>query len=175
MARFPVPAWINTYSIAASPPNFGAKRAGGRLHAGCDLYAPLGSDVLAIGPGKVLRVAAFYWGTDAVEIEHPGIGVVRYGEVVPAPGISKGVSVAEGQIVAFIAQLKNPRPGGVNPHPMLHFELYTGTGQGPLTTAEGSYKRRGDLQNPTNFLKSLYSPSFAKRFTSLVGHCRVPA
>jgi len=118
--------------------------------------------VVAIDAGKVLEVRPFYWRTFAVVIEHPGIGVVRYGEITPGPGISDGVRVTEGMIIGFIAQLINPRPGGPNPHPMLHFELYAGTGTGPLSTADGPYQRRGDLQNPTTLLASLFEPAKTK-------------
>jgi murein DD-endopeptidase MepM/ murein hydrolase activator NlpD len=162
MARFPVPDWIRTYSLRSPPRSFGAPRRGGRKHAGCDLYAPLGSDVVAIDAGKILEVRPFYWKTQAVVIEHPGIGVVRYGEITPGPGISNGVRVTEGMIIGSIAQLINPRPGGLNPHPMLHFELYAGTGTGPLSTADGPYQRRGDLQNPTALLRSLFEPAKTK-------------
>jgi murein DD-endopeptidase MepM/ murein hydrolase activator NlpD len=118
--------------------------------------------VVAIYAGKVLEVKPFYWKTFAVVIEHPGIGVVRYGEITPGPGISSGVRVTEGMIIGAIAQLINPNPNGRNPHPMLHFELYAGTGTGPLSTADNSYQRRSDLQNPTTLLRSLLEPAKAK-------------
>lgn len=162
MARFPVPDWIKTYSLRSPPRCFGAPRHGGRKHAGCDLYAPLGSDVIAIDAGKVLEVKPFYWKTFAVVIEHPRVGVVRYGEITPGPGISSGVRVTEGMIIGSIAQLINPHPNGRNPHPMLHFELYVGTGMGPLSTADLPYQRRGDLQNPTTLLRSLFEPEKTK-------------
>lgn len=39
---------------------------------------------------------------------------------------------------------------------MLHFELYSGTGSGPLTdTSNKPHMRRGDLIDPTSLLKSL--------------------
>jgi murein DD-endopeptidase MepM/ murein hydrolase activator NlpD len=157
VARFPVPAWISTYSIAASPRSFGSLRANGRLHAGCDLYAPIGSSIVAIAKGKVASVGPFYWGTDAVVVNHLGYGVVRYGEVTVAPGIAPGVEVVEGQIIAFIAQLTNPNPANGNPHPMLHFELYSGNGTGPLSTGDSPYKRRADLKDPTGILGQLWT------------------
>lgn len=159
MPTFPVPAWISTYSISAAPRSFGSTRANGRRHAGCDLYAPVGSSVVAIADGKVQAVGPFYWQTAAVQVQHPGFGIVRYGEVSPAPGIAPGVNVVEGQIIAFIAQLINPNPGGTNPHPMLHLEWYSGEGGGPLSVSTGSYKRRGDLKDPTGMLGGLWTSS----------------
>ena len=155
MVQFPVPAWIQAYSLSAPPRSFGAPRANGRLHAGCDLYAPIGSEVLAISEGKILRVAPFYWSTWAIEIDHFDLGIVRYGEVAVGPGIAPGIDVAEGMVIASIAQLINPNPAGTNPHPMLHFELYSGKGDGPLTTEEDPYRRRSDLKDPTEFLSRL--------------------
>ena len=119
MAIFPVPRWIDTYSYEVSPRSFGSNRAGGRKHAGCDIYAPLGSEIKAV-----------------------------------APGIAGNMMVTQGQTIGLIAQLINPNPSGTNPHPMLHFELYSGSGNGPLTTAAVPYKRRSDLVNPTDFLNS---------------------
>lgn len=60
-----------------SPRSFGSSRAGGaRKHAGVDLYAPVGTEILAIDDGVVLRGPyLFYAGTQAIEIRHPqGIG-----------------------------------------------------------------------------------------------------
>ena len=80
---WPVPDWISTYSYKQNPRNFGSNRAGGRVHAGCDLYAPLGAPVLAIADGRVLESRDFYLGTFQVTIDHGALGVVRYGEVSP--------------------------------------------------------------------------------------------
>ena len=155
MQIFPVPRWIDTYNFEAQPRSFRANRAAGRKHAGCDLYAPLGSDVLAVADGKIIRCAPFYWGTWAIEVEHPGIGIIRYGEILVAAGMASGMAVQGGRKIGSIAQLVNPNPNGSNPHPMLHFELYAGTGSGPLSTADEPFKRRTDLLDPTEFLKSL--------------------
>jgi len=154
---FPLPDWISTYSLGASPRAFGSARAGGRLHAGCDLYAPTGSKVLAIAEGTVRSAYPFYWGTYAVEVDHDLYGIVRYGEIRVAPGIARGTKVTEGQLIGAVAQLINPNPKGTNPHPMLHLEWYTGKSDNPLTTADAPYKRRSDLRNPMGWLHNLWT------------------
>lgn len=95
MSKFwPVPEWISTYSYKQTPRSFGAKRASGRTHADCDLYAPLGSPVLAITAGRVVESRDFYLGTFQVTIDHGALGVVRCGEI-SHDGIPKTGSVVE--------------------------------------------------------------------------------
>jgi len=67
------------------PRAFGAPRANGvRKHAGCDLYAPAGTEVLAVEDGTVLRGPyLFYDVVYALEVQHPS-GIVRYGEIARA-------------------------------------------------------------------------------------------
>lgn len=159
MSTFPVPDWIHTFSISAPPRSFGSQRSQGRRHAGCDLYAPIGSKVRAISKGVVLSKYPFFWGTSAVEVAHPGLGIVRYCEINVAPGIGANVEVDEGRAIGFVAQLVNPNPGGANPHPMLHLEWYSGSASGPLTTTDSPYKRRSDLRDPTGMLGLLWTNS----------------
>jgi murein DD-endopeptidase MepM/ murein hydrolase activator NlpD len=68
-------------SYHEAPRNFGARRSHGkRKHAGCDLYAAVGTGVYAVADGTVLAAYPFYLGTWAVEVDH-GDFIVRYGEV----------------------------------------------------------------------------------------------
>ncbi len=82
---FPAPKWDGTYEEMAK---FGHNREGGaRLHGGCDLYAPLESDVVAVDAGIVIEISGpgFAGETEAISIRHEGIGIIRYGEVVKIP------------------------------------------------------------------------------------------
>lgn len=126
---------------------FGARRKGSRLHAGCDLYAKVGTPILALDSGVVLNRYEFYLGTFALEVRHPKF-IARYGEIQQrlAPGIDVGTKVARGQTIAYVGKLI-----GLNMS-MLHLELYSGAAKGPLTTQLGPYKRRGDLIDPTPIL-----------------------
>jgi murein DD-endopeptidase MepM/ murein hydrolase activator NlpD len=140
------------YSYRERPRGFGCPRDGGnRKHAACDLYAPLGSPVVAIYHGWVIRVYEFYGKADAIEVNHGVHGIVRYGEVDALPGITEGMLVSAGTQIATVAQLV----GLGNIHPMLHFELYSGKATGKLTQGGNAYRRRSDLVDPTSFLDKL--------------------
>ena len=165
---FPAPKWDQT-SYKQGSPQFGHRRAkGGRLHAACDLYAPLESDVVAVDAGIIveLSLGRFANNTHAISIQHEGIGVIRYGEVVKIPEEYKktGVKVEKGGLVIG----KVGRAVASFP-PMLHLELYDGSGSGSLSDKvhkieyynedvlkDGNYQRRADLMNPTKFLDRLW-------------------
>jgi len=125
---------------------FGADRPG-RKHAGCDLIAPPGTEVLAMADGEViLDPYHFYKDTYALEVKHANGMVVRYGEIadqVPS-GVEAGASVSQGQVIARIGL------SDTGSH-MLHLEMYSGDETGSLTGG-GPYKRRADLVNPTSYL-----------------------
>jgi murein DD-endopeptidase MepM/ murein hydrolase activator NlpD len=126
---------------------FGSNRKGGRLHAGCDLYAKVGTPILALDNGEVIAHYPFYLGTYALEVRHPSF-IARYGEItrnVPAD-VKVGAKIVRGQTIGYVGQLT-----GLNMS-MLHLELYSGKATGPLTVRAGAYKRRGDLIDPTAIL-----------------------
>jgi hypothetical protein len=127
---------------------FGADR-NGRKHAGCDLIADPGTEILAMADGKVIQGP--YPFTDivfALEVKHANGMVVRYGEIAQRipPGIRVGTSVSQGQVIAYVGRF---RKGGS----MLHLEMYAGTEEGSLSGG-GEYKRRSDLIDPTDILDS---------------------
>lgn len=128
---------------------FGAGRSGGRKHAGCDLYAPLGTPIFAMDDGVVVQdLYHFYLGTYALEIQHPHF-VARYGEItgrVPG-GLRKGAAVRRGQLLGFVGRLN-----GLD-LTMLHLEMYAGSASGPLTVRSNKpFQRRSDLLDPTPVL-----------------------
>lgn len=160
---FPVPEWNKT-SYKEGMRQFGWRRKGGRLHAGCDIYAPLRSPVKTIAAGKIVESGGFYNGTDQIAIDHgAGIGIVRYGEIYREKGMDVGVDVGAGVVIGYIGHLV-----GMKVHPMLHLEQYDGSGAGKLSITDkkaaepthynigveptGRYRRRADLMNPTPLL-----------------------
>ncbi|RXT57176.1 hypothetical protein B6S44_01680 [Bosea sp. Tri-44] len=127
------------------PRSFGAPRSKGkRKHAGCDLYAPVGTPVHAVADGKITIHRPFYLGTFATVIDH-GDFVVRYGEVQKAlaGGLKVGDEVAAGQVIGSVGKLS-----GLNIS-MIHFEMFSGTVNGELTTTKSPFFRRADLMDPT--------------------------
>lgn len=129
---------------------FGAPRDG-RLHAACDLFRNPGDKVFAISGGKILSRYHFYAGTDAIEVQHDSGKIVRYGEVSSfVPGLSRvNDRVVKGQHIGNVSNLR-----------MLHFEMFRGTGTGPLTQGRGQYSRRSDLMDPTQNLKQWQASTF---------------
>lgn len=131
------------------PRKYGSSRDGGRKHAGCDLIAPVETEILAMKDGTVVTIEdGFFKGASAVGINH-GDFVARYCEIKPnlANGIKVGTTVKQGQVIAYVGQLE-----GISSS-MLHLEIYTGTEQGNFTNTNNlPYKRRGDLLNPTDIL-----------------------
>jgi len=136
-------------SYKIPPRNFGANRDNGaRLHAGCDLYASVGSEILAMKDGVVIRdIYLFYLGTYALEVDH-GDFIARYGEILrAAPDVRKGKALKRGQVIAYVGKLT-----GIE-NSMLHLEMYSGTANGfSLSNDTKPYKRRSDLLNPTPYL-----------------------
>jgi murein DD-endopeptidase MepM/ murein hydrolase activator NlpD len=152
MYTWPVPNWNAKFSYHDRPRCYGAPRDDGkRKHAGCDLYAPEGTPVVAVWHGRVRQVYEFYGKADAIEIDHGVLGIIRYGELVSADELQPGQIIKGGDQIGKVAQLV----GMGNIHPMLHFELYSGKGTGRLTCTGNAFRRRSDLLDPTRFLDSI--------------------
>lgn len=128
---------------------FSAGRNGGtRKHAGCDLIAAKGTEILAMADGQVIQSPYyFYSGTYALEVKHDNGMVVRYCEISQTlpRGIKSGARVSCGQVIAYVGRLDSGSS-------MLHLEMYQGTKSGPLTQTGNIYKRRSDLVDPTPYL-----------------------
>lgn len=146
--RFPLSS-LPAQSWHVAPLRFGANRAGGkRKHAGCDLYAPVGTPVYAVADGTVKGFAFFYKGTYALTIDH-GSFWVRYGEISQAiaSGLAAGTRVREGDQIGEVGDLIGLSLS------MVHFEMYSGAASGALTVpSRAPYMRRSDLIDPTSFL-----------------------
>lgn len=162
---FPAPKFDGSYKLGMA--QFGWRRPHGRVHAGCDLYAPLKSDIVAANDGIIVESGYFYERTQVIAISHDGIGVIRYGKIleIPVKFLGKtGEKVEAGDLIGKVGQV-------IKISPMLHFELFDGTGTGKLTVRppatepeyynpgvlkNARYQRRADLMNPTELLDRLW-------------------
>lgn len=143
--KFPLP-FVPPQSWHSHPLRFGADRAGGRRkHAGCDLYAPIGTPVYAVADGTVKSFTAFYMGTYALTIDH-GEFWIRYGEIAQtiASDFAPGTLIKQGDQIGVVGDLIGL------PFSMVHLEMYSGAAAGPLTVpSRAPYMRRPDLLDPT--------------------------
>ncbi|RYZ70006.1 MAG: hypothetical protein EOP05_13970 [Proteobacteria bacterium] len=135
-----------------------ASRSGGRLHAAADLYRLKDEAVRAVTSGTVVRDRYyFYEGTYAIEVAHTGGRIVRYGEITgkAAANVAATKKVSTNQTLGYIGKVNS---GCCTP--MLHFEMYSGSGKGALTQSGNSFSRRSDLMNPTTYLQTWEKASF---------------
>ena len=184
MPRFPLDVKVPAYDVTSGQRQFGWNR-GGRLHAGCDLYAPLGTLVRAIADGEVVYTSTNFTeakggqpATGAIAVYHPGLEVVvRYAEIlVPSEyddhqtALRKGYAAAalelpEGAVVApkwtkGDAVEEGDVLGALGQvanvrNPMLHFELFGSAARDGVFRGKGVYSRVDSLLDPTDFLESL--------------------
>ncbi len=146
----------DSYSGASAAQRaFNARRDNGaRLHAAADLYQSQYQPVYAIADGTILEDREpFYLGTNATVIEHTGGFIVRYGEIASnsIKPLKLKKEVVAGQLIGYIKKVNSKKVTSA----MLHFELFSGKAQGPLTvktTTKNKYGRRSDLMNPTTYL-----------------------
>lgn len=165
---------IHPLNSATFGTNRKSKDGSKRLHAARDLYAQDFTEVYAIAPGKVLRVAPFYMKTDQVSAYHKTSDgrefVVRYGELDPASiKVKKGDDLAQGQLIGKTGILRRSNgeklivAAGKNVS-MLHFELYSGMAgldsADNLSASTGDYRRRSDLIDPLAILQEGYINTF---------------
>ncbi len=152
------PLWIKpTASWKDGPRYFGCPRSGGRKHGGLDLYAPFGTKVRAISDGVIIQQPyAFYDGTNALEVFHPGIGVVRYGEISSGKkvAVKAGQKVKCGELIAYVGLLDSLQMS------MIHFELFGEAARGKNLSGGGPYRRHPALKDPTPLIDKLFKKTF---------------
>ncbi|HLV32774.1 MAG TPA: M23 family metallopeptidase, partial [Chitinispirillaceae bacterium] len=185
--RFPLDFKYQDKGYHSGVRSFGSSRNNGtRFHAGCDLYAPVGSKVYAMDDGIFIDYYHFYGQTYAMEIRH-GKRIIRYGEIqppkdkhgyefdIPPESVRKGfrfkeeAEIKRGQLIGYVGQLRFiNKVTGVHENyklSMVHLEMYNGDCGGILTQNNWvyshikvlNYSRRSDLLNPTEFLDNCIS------------------
>jgi len=110
---------------------FGAERSGRRLHEGIDLYASVGTPVLAARSGRVIAARHSRGMGNFVIIRHWGNITTVYGHLSKIY-VKKGQFVRQGHVVGAVGKTGNANYRGIMPH--LHFEARKGcVPEDPLT------------------------------------------
>jgi murein DD-endopeptidase MepM/ murein hydrolase activator NlpD len=166
---------------------FGANR-GSLDHAGCDLVAPAGTQVLSMYDGTIWYMGTFFvsypksgpdvsylgnsdlcqdamilnvgWVTYELAVISDDVGIIRYGEVAPTfpPGIGFGTKVKAGQHIAWVG----PQFGGT----MLHLEVFDDPGRRDRLTQMGNKHYRFVPAKNYNRRDDLQDPTFMLAFAS---------
>jgi peptidoglycan LD-endopeptidase LytH len=104
---------------------WGAPRSGGRAHQGVDMMASHGTPVYAITAGRITRmttsglggISLYMYGNDGNEYFYTHLQGY-------ASGISSGMSVGAGTLIAYVGSTGNASSSA----PHLHFEVHPGGG-----------------------------------------------
>lgn len=99
---------------------FTAKRNGNRVHEGIDLFAEIGSPVLACRSGRVIAVRKNRGMGNFIIIRHPGNIISIYGHLSKIY-VTQNKFVRQGQIIGAVGKTGNANYPDIQPH--LHFEV----------------------------------------------------
>lgn len=136
---------------------FGVQRKH-HVHEGVDLYVPAHTPIVAVENSVVVSVQPFtgkiagspWWRDTWAVLVEGETGVVVYGEMTVADGVSVGRELMQGDLVGFITPVLLVDKG--RPLSMLHLELhYHGTTTAPEWPVNG--RRPASLRDPTTYLK----------------------
>ena len=113
---------------------FGAERNGRRLHQGVDLFAQVGTPVLASRSGRVVSAKQNNGMGKYIIIRHRDNLATLYGHLSQI-FVSENETVRQGQIIGSVGKTGNARYKDIQPH--LHFEV----------------KKNGFYQDPLDYLE----------------------
>jgi murein DD-endopeptidase MepM/ murein hydrolase activator NlpD len=105
---------------------YGTRRDGDRTHTGIDIQGPSGTPIVAIGDGKVVRVALDYrtvgYGLQVI-VNHKNGYYSQYAHL-DSIAVSQGDTVAGGYLIGTLGKTGNtPVQGDAH----LHFEIRVGS------------------------------------------------
>jgi len=113
---------------------FAANRKGSRIHEGVDLFAEIGTPVLAARSGRVISANKNHGMGKYVVIRHPDSIITIYGHLSKIY-VSKNEFVKQGQVIGNVGKTGNANFRDIQPH--LHFEARkNGIPQDPLEYLE---------------------------------------
>ncbi len=104
---------------------YGAPRAGTGWHQGADIFAPIGTPVVAVADGQLYSVGVNTLGGNRLWLRD-GSGTTYYYAHLSAyaPGVADGATVRAGQVIAFVGNTGQ----AITTPPHLHFEIHPGDG-----------------------------------------------
>jgi len=102
---------------------FAAERNGNRLHNGIDLFAEIGTPVMASRSGIVVAAKQSRGMGNYVIIRHPGNIITIYGHLLRIY-ISQNNFVRQGEVIGTVGKTGNANYRDILPH--LHFEVRKG-------------------------------------------------
>ena len=117
---------------------FAAGRRGGRLHNGIDLYAKVGTPVLASRSGRVIAATRNRGMGKFVIVRHRAGFTTVYGHLDKIY-VKKNQRVSQGKVIGTVGKTGNARYRGIQSH--LHFEI----------------RKKGIPQDPLNYIEEARS------------------
>ncbi|PIP20260.1 MAG: hypothetical protein COX40_05715 [Candidatus Omnitrophica bacterium CG23_combo_of_CG06-09_8_20_14_all_40_11] len=113
---------------------FGSSRNGNRTHEGIDLFAEIGSPVLACRSGIIVAARKNRGMGNFIIIRHPGNIITMYGHLFRIY-VNKNAFVRQGEVIGSVGKTGNANYRDIQPH--LHFEIRkNGVPQDPLEYIE---------------------------------------
>lgn len=100
--------------------SFAAERGGNRLHNGIDLFAEIGTPILAVRSGRVIAATHNNGMGNYIIIRHPGNIITIYGHLSRIY-VSQNNFVRQGDIIGAVGKTGNANYRDIQPH--LHFEV----------------------------------------------------
>jgi peptidoglycan LD-endopeptidase LytH len=96
-------------------------RSGGRVHDAIDIHAPLGTPVIAVADGEIIRLhSGARGGLSVYHLDDDGRTRYYYAHLDRyADGIHAGVRVRRGDVIGYVGDTGNAQPGDYH----LHFSI----------------------------------------------------
>lgn len=155
---WPVPSVKKNVPKSKTRRGFAVSRLGKRLHAGTDILASYGSDIVSIEEGVVKNIFLFtypgldrlykYENTYAIVIQHKDSNFALYCEV-QKPKLKIGQKIKAGQKIAKVGRIFADKPK----HTMLHFEYHSKLPKKTTKWYQG--KRPKSLLSSTKYLQKI--------------------
>lgn len=113
---------------------FGSARNGNRLHEGIDFFAKIGTPVLTVRSGKVIKATKNKGMGNYIVIRHSGNIITIYGHLAEIC-VTQNKFVRQGDIIGRVGKTGNANYPDIQPH--LHFEIRkNGIPQDPMEYLE---------------------------------------